>query len=53
MAFNLLLGIFAMSMPLFAAAGLIYFMSKGKGKAAPTQDELVERKRKKQQEESN
>jgi len=47
-AFNLLLGIFAMSMPLFAAAGLVYFMSKGKGKAAPTQDELVRRKREKE-----
>lgn len=34
-----------LSLPLFAAAGLVIFMAGGKGKSKPTQDELVERER--------
>ncbi|MCE2497222.1 MAG: hypothetical protein J4F31_11705 [Flavobacteriales bacterium] len=34
-----------LSLPLFAAIGLVIFMAGGKGKARPTQDELVDRER--------
>ena len=34
-----------LSLPLFAAIGLVVFMAGGKGKSKPTQDELVERER--------
>jgi hypothetical protein len=36
--------------PLVAAVGMIWFMMSGKGKPAPTQDEILEVKRRKQQE---
>ncbi|QTN37719.1 hypothetical protein HZ996_00745 [Cryomorphaceae bacterium] len=34
-----------LSLPLFAAVGLVIFMAGGKGKPKPTQDELVEREK--------
>ena len=45
MAFKILIGMFALTMPLFAAIGLLIYMSKGKGKSAPTQTEIEEHKK--------
>lgn len=50
MALKLLLGVIALSLPLFAAAGLVIYMAGGKGKPAPTQTEIEEVKRKRQEE---
>ena len=43
---NIIIGIIALIIPLAGAVGLVIFMSSGKGKPAPTQTELEERKKK-------
>lgn len=35
--------------PLVAAVGMIWFMMSGKGKPAPTQDEILEERRKRRE----
>jgi hypothetical protein len=45
-----LIAILVIIFPLVAAVGMIWFMMGGKGKPAPTQDEILEVKRRKQQE---
>ena len=45
MGFEIVLGIIVISLPLFAAAGLVMYMAGGKGKPAPTQSEIEEIKK--------
>lgn len=40
------LAILVLIFPLVAAVGMLWFMMSGKGKPAPTQDEILEVKRK-------
>ena len=47
MGFELIMGIVVLSLPLFAAIGLVIYMAGGKGKPAATQSEIEEAKRKK------
>ena len=42
---EIVLGIIVISLPLFAAAGLVMYMAGGKGKPGPTQSEIEEVKR--------
>jgi len=48
-----LVAILVLIFPFVGAIGMIWFMMSGKGKPAPTQDEIVEAKRKKQADQSS
>ena len=45
-----MLGLLVLIFPVIGAIGMIWFMMSGKGKPAPTQDEILAAKRKKEAE---
>lgn len=45
-----LVGMLVLIFPVIGAIGMIWFMMSGKGKPAPTQDEIIAAKRKKDEE---
>jgi len=47
-----LIAIVVLIFPFLGAIGMLWFMMSGKGKPAPTQDEILAAKRKKQQHQS-
>ena len=48
MVLDTLMLIALLTLPLVAGVGLVIFMAKGKGKPAPTQDEILEFKQKRE-----